>query len=998
MLPIFFLFSISAAQQQAMQRYTVEDGLSQNLVTAFAQDLRGKLWFGTKDGLNMFDGYSFRVFRSALADTNALQSNYISALSADSSGVLWVGTLGGGISRLDESTASFRTWRHRAGDSDGIQSDYVNGIIAGPGTTLIVSTFDGGISLFNSSAGTFTPIARHSSPSIPYRTSRACYLDRDTVLWIGTQSDGLYTYHIPSGSVRHFAAGTGRKGPSHARVKDVHRDSKGTYWIVHESGIDEFDPRTSHFTPHTIVVDGAPAPGVEFREISPGKYFVNAYIRCGEYDPSTRQFHPYEVGVEVTSSFNDRSGMTWLSLGGRGVMKYNPIVERFHTARTSFWEGLYGEAIRAAKRTARIPSGARIESHTIVQDTGGVLWFEHYLQSVIRYEERTGSVTVIPLNDAKNGIRFDHLTRMFIDRTNTVWGTAGFTLLRYRPERGTFEEFPLQQCIADSVRLVNNTEYSALTTLFRDSQGILWLGTSNSGIIRFDESRRRAEIVPADAQNSRSLSSGHILSIHDDPGVPEILWIGTDGGGVNRFDTRTRTVTDRYSTADQLPNDVIYAILKDKKNMLWMSSNNGLFVFDPAERKVTAHYDMRDGLQSNEFNRYEWRKDREGRLYFGGVNGWNSFTPEEIVRRRYEPEVILTDLKIMNSSVVHPRPAAPLLNALALTERVVLQPEQSMISFEFASLDFASPVKNRYRYVLEGWNNRWIDAGTVRTATYTNLDPGTYRFVVQGTNSDGVWSSKSASIEIIVLPPYYKTWWFRSGTALLLAVGTIFTIRSRFLRLRREREQQREFSQRLMEQQEADRERIAAELHDSLGQNLLVVKNRAVQGERMTDDRAAAEHFTQISAVISDSLKEVRSISHNLRPYQLDSLGLTETIRSTVKKLSESTPLEIRSSIDEIDGLLPKEQEINLFRIIQESFNNILKHSGAVRCAVTVKRTGNTMTVTISDDGRGMSGQHPDNTGFGLMGIRERVRMLGGTLALESSAGKGTTITIEVNV
>lgn len=985
------------AQSVLMERYAVEDGLSQNLVTAMAQDRHGFIWFGTKDGLNRFDGSTFRIYRSSVYDSLTLQSNFISVLFVDASGVLWVGTMGGGLSRFNEATGTFTTFRHRSGDSLTIPSDYVNGILGGIRGSLIVSTIDGGIAFFDTLARTFSSLNRNAARTLPLSLSRPCLLDSDTVLWIGTRNDGLFRYKIATGELFHYPSGKGEKGPSDPRVKEVYRDSKGTYWIVTERGVDAFDLRTGIFTSHQIVKNGTVLPGAEIREISGDEYFLNVYVQCGVYNVRTRKFSPYEVSEGIPLTFVDKSGMLWLSTGGFGVLKYNPLLERFNKRNGVMWRDLFRDDIARAMKMKHVTYDEPLEIHTIIKDRDGAVWFQIPGRGVFRFDR--GRVDEYRFNDPARGVAWNGIDRIFEDRSGDVWLSYDFNLAKYDNKRNAFTHHSLRRYAPSGLALTNTTEYDAITAVYKDAAGIFWFGTPSAGLIRFDEKDKGISLYKADAKSKISLSNNFILAIHDDPHDPSVLWIGTDGGGLNRFDTKSRSVTHRFSSADILPNDVVYGILSDRQGKFWMTSNNGMFVFDPAAMVVTARYDVNDGLQSNEFNRYEFWKDSTGRMYFGGINGWNSFYPDSITVRIYNPDIVLTDVKVMNHSVAYPRPALPLTTSLQSTKQIVLQPDQNMITFEFASLDYAAPKKNRYRYRLEGLNDHWIESGTERTAVYTNLDAGTYTFSAEGTNSDGVWSHNSATIVVTILPPYYKTWWFQSGAAVMVILAVTFSVRSRFSRLKKEKEMQQKFSRQVLEQQEQDRERIAAELHDSLGQNLLVVKNRAVLGMQTTkEDQAAADHFRNISSIISDTLKEVRTIAHNLRPYQLDSLGLTETIRSAVNKISGSTRLSIEMTIDDIDDTVQKEHEINLFRIVQECFNNILKHSGATKAEIAVRRTSSSIVIVISDNGKGMTIPLSNGNGFGMMGIQERVRILNGTMMLESQPGSGTTITMTIPV
>jgi signal transduction histidine kinase len=317
---------------------------------------------------------------------------------------------------------------------------------------------------------------------------------------------------------------------------------------------------------------------------------------------------------------------------------------------------------------------------------------------------------------------------------------------------------------------------------------------------------------------------------------------------------------------------------------------------------------------------------------------------------------------------------------------VVLQPGQTKIEFHYTGINFLAPARIRFRYRLEGFDDDWRDAGYGRFAQYTNLDPGNYRFRVIAVNNAGVWNHDGAFVDVTVLPPFWATWWFRGMVIVFfLTVGpVIYWYRVR--QLKREKEEQREFSRRLLSSQEEERQRIANELHDSLGQNLLVLKNKILVAQEQNGARGDLE---DMSGLVSQTIEEVRNISHNLRPHQLDQLGVSKTIRAMIRKLAASSTIEFTADVDDVDDLLEGDEDIGLFRIIQESVNNIVKHSGSTKAAIELKRTEDGIFLTIRDNGTGIAG---GEEGFGLSGMRERVRILGGVLEIRQAEGGGTII------
>jgi signal transduction histidine kinase len=329
---------------------------------------------------------------------------------------------------------------------------------------------------------------------------------------------------------------------------------------------------------------------------------------------------------------------------------------------------------------------------------------------------------------------------------------------------------------------------------------------------------------------------------------------------------------------------------------------------------------------------------------------------------------------------------------------IEIRPGQENFEIEYTALSFINSANLRFRYKLEGLDPDWVEAGTRRTAYYSYVPPGDYTFRVIAANSDGVWNAEGKSVRIRVLPPFYRTWWFVTLAGLAISGAVYGVFRYRFMQLERRQAAQRAFARQLLESQEQERKRIAAELHDSLGQNLLVIKNRAQLQALTLPDEQSRTQFTEFSDAVSQTLEEVRTISYDLRPPHLDQLGLRTALVAMIEKVSASSTIQFTHAVDELDGLVRPGDEITLYRIVQECLNNILKHSGATKVALTLAAGAGELVLTIRDNGRGFM---PDEetrrrAGLGLQGIAERVRILGGTHAIESAPGQGTTVTLRI--
>jgi len=321
------------------------------------------------------------------------------------------------------------------------------------------------------------------------------------------------------------------------------------------------------------------------------------------------------------------------------------------------------------------------------------------------------------------------------------------------------------------------------------------------------------------------------------------------------------------------------------------------------------------------------------------------------------------------------------------------------VEIRYAGLSLTTPERVRFQYRLDKFDDGWREVGGERVATYQGLPPGDYQFRVKAANRDGVWNETGASLAFVVLPAWYQAWLFR-GLVIVAGVGGIASLVWKRVRtLEQRRAAQELFSRRLLESQETERKRIAAELHDSLGQNLLVIKNRA-QMARQPGTSVEAE-LDEITRLAAQSLQEVRDISQNLRPYQLDRLGLTRALQGVVRKVSASATLTITANIMPVDRLFPSEAETNVFRILQEALNNILKHSAATEARVEVEQNGSQVRLTVEDNGRGFVWPLKEGEpvhGMGLSGIAERVRILRGRLEIHSAPGRGTRLGVTVPI
>ncbi len=353
----------------------------------------------------------------------------------------------------------------------------------------------------------------------------------------------------------------------------------------------------------------------------------------------------------------------------------------------------------------------------------------------------------------------NRVNTIYEDKAGILWiGTMrGFN--RFDRKKKTFSRYTNIPGKDDS--LSNNY----VNIIYEDRSKVLWIGTKG-GLNQFHRESETFSRWNREPGNPNSLSNDIISSIWEDE--KGVLWIGTSGGGLNKFDWKQGTFK-HYLEKDGLPNSVIYSILGDEKGNLWMSTNKGISKFNP-KKETFKNYDVRDGLQSNEFNGGAYYKSEDGEMFFGGINGFNAFYPSRITDNPHVPPIVITNFQVFNETVEIGE-ESPLKQAITETEKIVLSYKDYFFSFDFAALDFTNPEKNKYAYKMERFNKGWIYCDSKnRFATYTNLDPGEYQFRVIGSNNDGIWNQKGASIKIIIVPPFWKTWWFNLFALVSFAV------------------------------------------------------------------------------------------------------------------------------------------------------------------------------------------------------------------------------------
>jgi ligand-binding sensor domain-containing protein/signal transduction histidine kinase len=1036
----FAAFAFPQSDGVKFERVSIEHGLSQIAVYAILQDHRGFLWFGTRDGLNKYDGYNFTVYRNRPFDSTSLSDNWVRALCEDKLSNLWVGA-NGGLNKLDLKTERFTRYLHGSNRDNSLRDNRVLSILEDHAGAIWIGTSEGGLSKLNPHAGKFTHYT--SDPQSPNSLSsnhvRALHQDQQGMLWIGTDK-GLDVFDPHVEKLTHYRRAPGDPHSlSHDYVVAICEDSSGAIWIgTQGGGLNKFDRRTKKFS-HYRHAPNNPNSLNDNRvsclwQDRSGKLWIGTLAGgLNQFDPETGRFVHYKNDPFSSSSLSqntvwsiheDRSGCLWIGTVGGGLNKIAPRTKNFrhytndpnnpHSLSSryvraihqdhlgSIWIGTYGGGLNQFDRqTGRFtvykndPKNPRSLSHNVVyalvEDRHGSLWIGTR-SGLNRFDRKTETFAHFRSDSTNpNGLSDDDINALYKDRDGVLWiGTTFGGLNKLVVQERSVASFESYQHEAGNP---HSLSHNFVSTIFEDRSGNLWIGTDGGGLNRFDRQTKTFKRYKNDPANPNSLSHNTVRAIYEDSSGT--IWIGASQG-LNKLDPIMERFT-QYFEKDGLPNEVIYGILGDGRGNLWLSTNKGIAKFNDRlpEGKKFRNYDVSDGLQSNEFNTGAYYKSKSGEMFFGGVNGFNSFYPDEIRNNPFPPAVALTAFRKFDKVI-------ELDTAISEIKALRLSYQENFFSFEFAALDYAAPGKNRYAYKLEGFDGDWIEAGARRYASYTRLDGGEYTFKVKAANNDGVWNEEGAAVKVVIAPPFWKTAWFQILAAASFAGLLMLAYHHRVARLKKEKLAQEEFSKKLIEFQEGERKRIAGELHDGLGQDLLILNNGIRQCLNSLDaESEAAGELRQLSEIAVQSINDVREISYDLHPHQLDRLGLRKAIASIVHKFSQVSQIEFSSEIADVDGLFPKDMEINVYRIIQEGLSNVVKHAAATEAIVHVGKTNAQVNILIKDNGRGFavdagSSAPAAGAGFGLISISERVKLLKGKSAVSSAPGKGTELRIQI--
>jgi ligand-binding sensor domain-containing protein/serine phosphatase RsbU (regulator of sigma subunit) len=799
-------------EEVVFHHFTVQQGLSQGSVNCILQDGMGFMWFGTQDGLNRFDGYKTTVFKHDPADPRTLNDNWVLSIAEDSGGTLWVRTLNSPLlNRFDRATGTFTHVSRDSVDLSHAQRNSVKAECDEPSGVKWRGTIGGGVTRFDPESGKTVTFKHDPSNPRSLIDDRvySIYRDGSGTIWIGTK-EGLDRFDGAAGGFVHY-----RHDPADPEslsdnwVWPILEDRSGVLWVgTFRGGLNRFDLATQTFT----------------------------HYRHEDADPRSLS------GDQLYALYQDRSGMIWVGMNDRGVDRFHPELTAFghyahepanphslsdnnilsiHVGRSGVpWIGTRGGVNRLERAGHRfthfqhVPSNSRTigdnQVQSILEASSGLVWMGMVSTGLDRYDPARGTFEHYRHDPANPASLSDNRVYALCEGAGgEIWiGTYGGGLNRLDPATGVFTRYTHNDSITESLGA------PGIFALCMDREGVLWIGTFGGGLDRFNAQTGTFTHFRHQSADPGTLSDDVVACLYEDRSGT--LWVGTTGG-LNRFDRASGTFSS-YREKQGLPNDVVFGILEDDYANLWLSTNKGLSKFDP-RTEAFRNYDYNDGLQGDEFNQNAFaRNPLTGEMYFGGSNGITLFHPDSVRQNPYVPPVVFSSFTRYNTDDAEGRPIDE--KGIDVRPDLTLSYKDNVATIEFAALNFYNTIKNRYSYQLEGYSDAWIQLGTERRATFTNLDAGEYMLRVRGSNNDGIWNDAGASLRLTVTPPWWKTRWAYAGYG-ILAFSLLYGMRRVELNRREQKARIRESDLQakaaLAEKRvlEAENQRKSKELEDA---------------------------------------------------------------------------------------------------------------------------------------------------------------------------------------
>ena len=821
---LMFFLETSFAQQNKFQisntkfeHITNSDGLMHNSIRFSFQDSRGYMWFGTNNGLYKYNGYEFKIYNNELGNKYSLIGNRITSISEDSSGKVWIGTNKGLCTYNRDSDSFVRDLYNSEISSYFNFHNFINTIFIDTLDNIWLGTPQGLYNLKKSSKGFKLSVFKTSNQVDGLASNYiSCITQYKEGLLIGTPN-GLNKLEFSDDDqvkitrIKNNVIGS-------VNIKSLFVDSDLSIWVgtlngLHkiETSIDNtFNVYTNYlaeiensFANNSInTIHQVDSSTIWIGTLNSGIFELNKDENVVKiYQQNPRNIYNLKSN-DINNIFKDDFGVVWVSTNRGGVSKLNLNKNKidhfknndfnsnslsgnlintiFEDSNQNVWIGTFKTGLNLLMNNSKEKEFIHFNKadvgsnniHAICEDNYGNIWLGSKSDGITQVQVQKGKISKtarFTKENTNNALMVNNVTIMYKDKRGDIWmgGGPNSGLIRLTPNK----EFGKLPQITQFQKLKENT--NSLTSnyvfsIYEDSQNVLWVGLNGSGLVKIIRDENNNPIhytrIMGREEYPSGLNNNQIFAIHEDN--YQNIWIATFGGGLNKIlkeeINKKHPKIIKYKQENGLPSNEIYGILEDKNQNLWISSNSGISKYD-IENKTFTNLGLKDGLQALNFRKGAYFKGRNGMMYFGGINGFNSFNPNSFVKNEVPPKVELTGFKLFNNEVGVGEKIlgkAVLNKNISETNEIVLKHGHNSFSFEFSAMHYASPNQNNYMYMLDGFDKDWISTSSKRRfVTYANLDSKDYVFKVIASNSDNVWNSNARELKLKVLPALWKTWW-----------------------------------------------------------------------------------------------------------------------------------------------------------------------------------------------------------------------------------------------
>lgn len=1027
----FIVTCYAQSYGSSFENITSKDGVTDRIINCIIQDVQGFIWIGSADGLTRYDGYTCVAYRHSENDQWSISDNEVNALCTDDEGTLWIGTRNG-LNRYDARNDRFDIFLHDEKNKNSLSSNEIFALAKDNDGNIWIGTYGGGLDKITKVKSTSNKALyqfkhyKHTAGNNSISNDQIfsiCFDDASRA-WIGT-SGGLNLL-LPGSEkfIRFYHQDNNKTTISNNMVYKICADKNGAMWLCGKNMLDKItlsltDPSritVEHFlykfsgetqaddwSINNCMVDKKGNVWVATNDEGLFKMKLsnnNEVISCEQFTGNS------QISYSLASSnvyylFEDRSGAIWIGTS-KGVSKYIPEKSRFNEAnlfdkvslpqnrfvmallsdkQNRFWFAYDADTLHVIskeKNKFSLNSISLISNqsnsgqiNSLYQSAAGDIYIGTLLQGLFIIPASSQNIFYktkwIRIDREKySSLPSNNIYSIAEDKHGIIWIGTYKGLCSYNPKSKQ-----LQPVYVSPKAVV--FEY-VIKALCFDDNNAMWMGTDNGLFLVKDGIIQQS--FKNNPNDSNTISNNKITAIHFDRN--KNIWIGTKGG-LNFFDAANQKFK-RYTVKNGLINDFIRSIKEDSRGNLWIATNHGLIKYDLIEKKFYT-YETEDGLCSDEFMTNSAASDSSGIFYFGTNNGLVSFDPLNIHPNQYKPPVVITAVKVMNQPIESFGDSAILVK-YRKEKKLVLHYNQNFFSFEFAALNYINSQKNQYAFMLEGVDHDWNYSGSQRFAGYTDIKPGNYTFKVKASNNDGIWNDIPVTIAVIIIPPWWQTWWFYSVCFVLASslIYLVYRIRvKQILKLYKLRSS------------------IAKDLHDDVGSALssIALLSKIAEEEKINARLKPEEILFRIGNTSKKMIDLMDDIVWSVNPDNDRFSNMLVRMREYAAEMLEARNINFTFTINEnIDAMkIPMQMRKDYFLIFKEAVNNLAKYSNCNKASVLIEHYNRSIITTIADDGNGFD-ETIIHSGNGLKNMRARADALKGKIEIHSAKDKGTIVTL----